>query len=184
MSNRLVTVATFHETVAAVMAKDYLESQGVPAYLIDETELAHALPVFSSVGGAKVQVAPEHVERAEFLLERVQEDHDDDDELSPVGATAIATREIAEELQAERDERDPINQLADRLFRTAIFGLILWPLQFYTLFLLLELGGSEGRVSPERRWKVWASIVLNVPLMALIVVPLFCVASSWLSNRH
>src|SRR5438128_639546 len=115
MSDRLVTIATFHEAVAAVMAKDFLESQGIPAHLIDETELANALPVFSSVGGAKVQVAPEHVERAEFLLARVQEDRDDDDELPPAGATAIATREIAEELRAEREERDPINQLADRL---------------------------------------------------------------------
>ena len=76
-----------------------------------------------------------------------------------------------------------LNQLADRLFRTAIFGLILWPLQLYTLLLLLELAGSEGRVSPQRRWKVWASMVLNVPLMAVIVVPVFC-ALNWWSGRH
>jgi hypothetical protein len=183
--HRLVTIATFHEPVAAAMAQNFLENEGIPSALLDEATIATDWMLASAIGGIKLQVAPEHVERAEFLLARVQEDpdDDDDDELPPAAATAIATREIAEELQAEREERDPINQLADRLLRTAIFGLILWPLQLYALLLLLELGGSEGRVSPERRWKVWVSMVLNVPLMALIVVPLFCLFN-WFSGRH
>ena len=88
--------------------------------------------------------------------------------------TSVATREIAEELHAERVDREPINLLADKVFRAAVFGLLLWPLQLYTLFLLASILTSEGKVSPDRRWKVWVAVLLNMPLMSVIVVPLLC----------
>src|SRR5262249_36971047 len=107
--HRLVTIATFHEPVAAAMAQNYLEGEGIPSALFKEATMATDGRPAGAVGGIKLQVAPEHVEQAEFLLGRVQEDPDDDDDdedddAPHAATTAIATREIAEELQAEREE--------------------------------------------------------------------------------
>ena len=164
------------------MAQNFLESEGIPSALIDETTIATDWMLAGAIGGIKLQVAAEHVERAEFLLARAHEDKDDD-ELPPLDETAIATREIAEDLEAEREDRAPINQFADKLFRSTVFGLIFCPLQFYAIYLMMEVYNCEGRVSSERRWKLWASVLLNVPLMALIVVPLFW-ALNWFSGRR
>jgi hypothetical protein len=181
MPDRLVTVATFHQPVAATLAKNFLESEGIPAVLFDESTVATDWMLSTAIGGIKLQVAPEHLERAEFLLGRIQEERDQD-EMPPAPQTAIATQEIAEEMQSEREDKKPINQLADRLFRSAVFGLILCPVQAYVLILLLQLRWEEGKVSPNRRWKVWASMLLNVPLMSLVVVPLLYLTHSFSSD--
>jgi hypothetical protein len=166
-------VATFHEPVAAALARNFLESEGIPAVLFDEDTIATNWMLSGAIGGIKLQVEPIHIERAEMLLTQVQADKEEaEDDDAPILQTAIASQEIAEDLQSEREDKEPINQLADRLFRTAVFGLILWPLQAYVLFLLLQLLGEQGKVSPNRRWKVWAAVLLNIPLMSIVVVPL------------
>src|SRR5471030_1238224 len=108
------------------MAKNYLEEEGIPAVLIDESTVATDWMLSNAIGGIKLQVLPIHIERAELLLEQIQDDKDEaEHEDSPVSAqTAIASQEIAEELKAEREDQAAINQLVDRLFRVTIFGLI------------------------------------------------------------
>ncbi len=81
-------------------------------------------------------------------------------------------------MQAEEEDRAPINQLADKAFRTAVFGLLFWPLQLYVLYLLACLYAEDGTVSRDRRWKVWAAVLLNMPMMGVIVLPLM-----WLMQR-
>jgi Putative prokaryotic signal transducing protein len=176
MSDRLVTVATFQDSVAAALAKNFLEHEGIPCVLIDDTTVATDWMLSAAIGGVKLQVAALDLERAEMLLVQIQQIRDeaeeDEDEDEGPTQSAIATREIAEELQAEQADRAPINQLADKVFRTAVFGLLFWPLQLYVLYLLACIYAEEGKVSPERRWKVWAAVLLNMPLMSVIVVPL------------
>ena len=176
MSDRLVTVATFHEPVAATLAKNFLDSEGIPAVLFDESTIATDWMLSAAIGGIKLQVAAIHFERAELLLTRIQAERDDaeeeDDE--PMPSTAIATQEIAEEMQAENEDREPINQMTDTLFRSAVFGLIFCPLVFYSIYLLVEIAGAEGTISPNRRWKLWVSLpLLTVPLffMGIVVLP-------------
>jgi hypothetical protein len=179
MSDRLVTVATYQDSVAAALAKNFLEHEGIPCVLIDDTTIATDWMLSAAIGGVKLQVAALNAERAEMLLVQIQQerdeadDDDEDDDEEPT-QTAVATREIAEELQAERVDREPINLLADKAFRAAVFGLIVWPLQLYALFLLASILAAEGKVSPDRRWKVWVAVLLNMPLMSVIVVPLLC----------
>lgn len=176
MTDRLVTVATFQDSVAADLAKNFLEHEGIACVLIDDTTVATDWMLSAAIGGVKLQVAALNVERAEMLLARIQNERDqaDDESSDEADETAIATREIAEDLQAEEEDRAPINQLADKAFRAAVFGLILWPLQLYALYLLACIFAEEGKVSRDRRWKVWAAVVLNVPLMSVIVLPLLC----------
>ena len=182
MSDRFVTVATFHEPVAAALAKYFIDSEGIPAVLFDEDTIATDWMLSGAIGGIKLQVARGHLERAEMLLSQIRAEREDaaaeaeaDEEMMP--QTAIATQEIAEELQAEREDQAEINQLTDKLFRSAVFGLVFWPLQLYTLYLLAAIAGSEGTVSQNRRWKVWTSMALNMPLMAVVLIPMF-----WLLN--
>ena len=173
MAGKLRTVATFHEPVAAALAKNYLENNGIPAELVDEATIATGWMLSGAIGGIKLQVLPIHLERAEMLLSQIeaQRREADAEDAEPMPHTAIASREIAEELHAERVDREPINQLADRLFRCAVVGLIFWPLQVYVLWLLVQWLGEEGKVSPDRRWKIWGSVLLNVPLWCVVVFP-------------
>src|SRR3954447_22764837 len=99
MADRMVTIATFHQPVEATMAQNFLESEGIPSALLDEATIATDWMLAGAIGGIKLEGAPEHGERAEFLLARAQEDRDE--EQPPAEATAIATQEIAEDLEAE-----------------------------------------------------------------------------------
>ena len=180
MSDRLLTVATFQDPIAAAMAKNFLESEGIAACLIDEATIATDWMIATAIGGIKLQVGALQLERAELLLAQVRamRDEADEEEDEPLPATGIAAQEIAEDLQAEEEDKAAINQMTDKLFRSTVFGLIFWPLQLYALYLLLLIMGDDGTVSANRRWKIWASIFLSVPLMALIVIPLL-----WLLQR-
>jgi hypothetical protein len=172
MSDRLVTIATFQEPVAAALAKNYLESEGIPAALIDEATIATDWMLSAAIGGIKLQVSPLHFERAEMLLAQIQaerEDAEEDDE--PLPQTAIATREIAEDMQAEREDLEPVNQLTDKLFRSAVFGLIFCPLVFYSIYLVMAIASAEGTISPNRRWKLWVSLPLI--LLSLLMMSQF-----------
>jgi hypothetical protein len=177
MTDRLVTVATFHEPVAAAMAKNFLEGHGIPAVLFDEDTIATDWMLSTAIGGIKLRVDAIHFERAELLLTQNQAEREEaDDEDEPSTLTAIATREIAEDMKSEREDRLPINQHTDRLFRVAVFGLIFWPLQFYAIYLLMEILSEEGSVSANRRWKIWASI----PLMLIpLILMAFLGVHSW-----
>jgi cation transport ATPase len=108
-----------------------------------------------------------------------EEDEEDEVEHDPRAVqTAIASQEIAEDLRAEREDREPINQLVDRLFRVVILGLIFWPLQVYSLWLLFQLMHVPGTVSANRRWKAWASFLLTpIVVFLAFVIGFPCVFS-------
>ncbi len=166
MANGWTTLATFHDPVQAAVVKNFLDAQGIPSVLLDEDTIATDWMLSGAIGGIKLQVAPMHLERAELLLAQVAEEKDEADDGPEAAQTAIAAQDIAEELQAEREDRTPINQLVDRLFRATVFGLIFWPLQGYAFCFLMMLTVEEGRVSADRRWKVWASVFLSLPILA------------------
>jgi hypothetical protein len=48
--------------------------------------------------------------------------------------------------------------------------LLLLPLQLYALWLLLKAFRVYQEIDPNRRWKLWASILLNLPLMAFVLL--------------
>jgi hypothetical protein len=173
MSDRLITVATYQDAVAASLAKNFLEGQGIPAILLDETTIATDWLLSSAIGGVKLQVAQSHAEQAALLLRK---NHEEDEDDAPVTPSAIASREIAEDLQAESDDRRPVNQLADRLFRVTILGLIFWPLQLYTLWLLLQFMCETERVSPDRSWKVWFCVLMTPLILLMLLLAVTCTA--------
>jgi hypothetical protein len=171
MRRDLVTVATFIDPVEAAMARNCLEASGIHSVLHDEQTIATDWGLGNAIGGIKLQVSAAQVERAEFLLSQRRTD-DDSDELAQLPETAIATAETAEDLHYEQERRSPKNQTVERMFRSTVFGLFFWPLQFYALYLLLTLRSIEGTVSRSYRWKVWASVLLSLPLWSIIAIPL------------
>jgi len=165
MPGRLVTIATFQDPVAATLAKNFLDSEDIPAILLDESTVATDWALAGAIGGIKLQVPVIHVERAELMLAQIQEERLADEEADAPPLTSFANEDAAEELRAENEDKNPVNQLADRIYRSAVFGLLFWPLQVYVLWLLLQLAGTEGAVSPNRRWKIWVAVMFNLPIL-------------------
>jgi hypothetical protein len=171
MSGELVTVATFNDPVEAAIARNYLEAAGISALLLDEMTVATNWGMANAVGGIKLQVGRDHVEDAEALLCQIP-DVDSDE----VPSIALAMAPTADEPPDPIEFGNPKDQAVDRLFRATIFGLIFWPLQIYALWVLMTVPTMEGKISGGRRWKLGASLLLNLPLMGLLIVALFCLA--------
>lgn len=174
MLERLVTVATFDDSVRAALAKNHLEAEGIAAVLNDELTVATDWSLSAAVGGIKLQVKPLHLERAEYLLAQLTESRDDDVAFT---TTEESARELAEERAAELEDLNPSNQLADRAFRAAVGGFLFFPLHFYVWWLLLSLLDAPEPVSRGRRWKVWMAVILNLPLLCAAGLALAIVAA-------
>jgi hypothetical protein len=165
MADRLVTVATFGDPVEAAMARNALEAGGIRTYLRDEEAVAVNWSLGNALGGIKLQVNAWDFERAELLLSRQAREAAEQPPAEQALETALTTAEAAEELRHERAEQAPANRCADRAFRAAVFGLLFWPIQLYATWMLLSLLQAEGTVTPDRRWKVWAAVVINIPML-------------------
>jgi hypothetical protein len=160
MRKRLITVATFDDGIRAALAKNHLEASGIAAVLNDELTVTTGWALSGAVGGIKLQVTPLYLERAEHVLAQLSAHLNDDLDLSSTD----------EERAAAAEEDSPSNQLAERAFRTAVVGLLLWPLSLYVWWLLLSIMAESSQVSPGRRWKVWTAGLLTVPLMSAFLL--------------
>jgi hypothetical protein len=176
MGSEHVTVAIFNNEVDAALARNYLETGGVRAFLQDEAAAAVDSPRTSPVGGIEIQVKPGDFGRAQFLLRQLPEDMRKNYRFGHAQESAFATSEMLHKLEANPHDETARDQAVDRLFRVAVMGLIFVPLQFYALWLLLTLHTEHGPISPRRRWKLLAAALLNVPLIALVTIPLLCLA--------
>ncbi len=62
------TVARFDEPTSAHVARAFLESEGIPAFVADEYVVGAYWLYANAVEGVKVQVADEYADRARALL--------------------------------------------------------------------------------------------------------------------
>ncbi len=183
-SSTSVTVATYADPIQASLARNYLEENDIPVVMTDEETVSVDWSLGFALGGIKLQVAPWHLERAEFLLAQHQRVTQEREEAEAIEQTAFTTPEAIEELRAEQEDRLPINQNVDRLLRTTIIGLLLWPLQLLALWWLIEYLVGKGVSSADRRWKVKAAALLNVPLLAIILVPTVLLFGAVFNKPH
>jgi hypothetical protein len=72
MNNEMVTVATFSNQNEAQIARGFLESCGIEAFIGDENMSRMENPVF--IGGAKLRVRSEDADTARRLLASVKSD--------------------------------------------------------------------------------------------------------------
>ena len=68
MAGKMVTVATFDMPTEAHLAKGLLEANGLTAFLADELTVGVAWHLSNAIGGIKLQVAENDVERATGIL--------------------------------------------------------------------------------------------------------------------
>jgi hypothetical protein len=74
-SMRLVTIATFHQVAEAHMAKNLLESEGIPVTLADEQSAALQGSLVGPGGVAKLQVPEDQAQRSAEILRRAKGAH-------------------------------------------------------------------------------------------------------------
>jgi len=187
MDEKLVTIATFGNTVEANLAKNRLETAGIRAFLADADTVDMAWQLTGAVGGIKLQIPEGDEEVALSLLERPLDAVSRRANGSPrrkqrkvIILTAITKdvlrvpAEAAEELDGddeegalgedddEEAEPSEIDQAAERAWRGALLGILFFPIEFYVLGLLLYVLFGREKPSPALRWKVVAATGVNL----------------------
>jgi hypothetical protein len=74
MSEKLVTVARFDTPFEARIAKNRLEAEGIPAFLGDEESVGNLWHLGMALGGVKLLVSDDHIQKAMDLLTALPED--------------------------------------------------------------------------------------------------------------
>lgn len=78
MSDELVTVASFWDSIEAALARNRLESAGVDAWVADEATVGMVWQYANAVGGIKLQVRTADVETARAVLAEAKRPAGDD----------------------------------------------------------------------------------------------------------
>src|SRR5436305_14637278 len=122
MPQTMKTIATFGDGMEANLARNYLESVGIPAFIADEQTVGIAWHLTIALGGVKLQVADEIATEARTAL---AERHTATAESTDEAETASATPDEApEELEPPLTLRE---QNADRAWRGAIICVFFFP---------------------------------------------------------
>jgi hypothetical protein len=194
MSEKLITIATFGNAVEANLAKNRLETAGIRAFLADADTVDMAWQLTGAVGGIKLQIPADDEEVALSLLEKPLEAVSRRATGSPrrkkrkvIKLTAITAAgpnmpsQPADELDEDEDEGDAygedddeedeemseIDQAAERAWKSALLGILFFPIEFYALALLLHIFFGRNKPSPGLRWKVAVAAGVNVFVLAV-----------------
>lgn len=192
MSRDLVTIRTFWSLGEAEIAAAVLRREGIEPFLSGAAIASMYWIWTNAIGGIRLQVADDDVERAGRLLEEAQaaapsdevvddawrgttdgenleegpRNDDDQDADSSPGPEAFAEADAEEDPLTQR-ERD-----ANRAFKAAVFGLFFLPIQLYTLALLFEVAESKDRLATGPWVKACAAffiMIANVAIAAFMI---------------
>jgi len=148
MQETYVTVARFNTAVEAHILAGRLESEGIHTTITDAETVTMAWHLSQAVGGIKVQVSPDDVERARAII-----------------AENMASREIEPD---DEDEGDLRRQVARRALLAAFFGVAIPPLQVYSLWLVGRLLSSHFGPIQGVRWRIILALVLDLYFFAFV----------------
>jgi hypothetical protein len=203
MSDKIATLATFGSVGEAHLAKNLLESEGVKCFLADEASVDTLWYVGSALGGVKLMVPQDQVERAERIL-----DHED----APPETSAQATEQppqaetetritsdkpdgeffpAPDEAAGEAERGDdaelevsPGEVMATRAFRSSIFGIAFVPFTLYSLWILFNVFRWDGELTDSGRRKVfWSSLINGLVLLVFLLVSQALYVGDWRSYR-
>jgi len=177
MSDFLVTLATFGDTVEANLAKNRLEAAGIQTFLADEETVNMDWLLGNAIGRIKLQVGDQDAEAARTLLSQ----HGDLETSAALGPEEIRfdssqAEPTPEWEDQEADEFEPApttrDKYAERAFRGAIFGILFFPLQFYVFYLLLRVFLSEEPLGDRERRKAIIAGIINLPFVIGLCISL------------
>jgi hypothetical protein len=167
MNEAFVTVATFWKPIEAHLAQVHLQSAGIESVLQNENSISMNWLEFANISkGVQLQVRASNVDRAREVLSRKGESED-----------SVAVDEDPAPAEWENEPPDPpelpLNereQLAERAWKAAVFGIIFWPLEFYATYQLglVLLRSSELRRSVRQRLNY--AIALNSLMIGGMIV--------------
>lgn len=182
MPNRLVTVATFDLAPEARAARNALVDAGIRAVVADEESVAMVWELANALGGVKVQVWEEDVERAsQVLADHLGTDAEIDEEAFAAEAVAAVSEEDLDEDRAAVEPPDTPESIAlterendaRRLFFAGWLGIIFSPAAFYSLYLLLITAFGHGEMSSRGRFNLLVGALLTFTSLALCLTYLF-----------
>lgn len=159
---RAVVVAAYNSPIEAQLAKSRLDAEGIATDLLDEHTVSIGTHLAIAVGGVKVRVLEDDLERARDLLAQVGkfefpddgEDEDEDDALM-------------------RADAESANRLAARAFVASVFGALFFPpLNLYSLLLAWRALSVDDDLDDTGRRKTWAAVVFDVIGLAWLAVVL------------
>ena len=177
MSDELVTLATFGTPIEASLVQNQLEAEGIRVFLADDAVVGMAWHLGGAVGGVKIQVADRDIQRALAVLES--------SDRTPIAEDAWRTYDTDGSSDSDDDDVDhqPPDALTDervaRAYRAAGLGWIIWPLQFYSLWLLMDVVIDGAPMSDANRRRMLTTLVLDLPVIVLFVVLLWVTISGW-----
>ena len=163
MTDELVTIATFANSFQANLAKGELQGEGIHSVVAGE-DPGGTLAFMTSSIGVKLCVRQEDEKASRQVL----------DELESEGhATQAAIGHGRPRLEVDEDHKEPLSQReqeAIRAFRSAVLGLFFFPLQAYTVWLLLRVYFSEERLETQHRPWAYIAAAIAVPYVLLVLM--------------
>lgn len=166
MTNRLITIATFGDTMEAQLARGELEAAGIPAVLAnDNVTSMWGLPM--GIDGIQLQVNESDRQVAKKILNDTSPtDFSDHAEHEPFDASP-------DDEDEEEEYAEPFNERernVDRALWAALLSLLFpcaWP---YSMYLLLSVYLSQEPLRAEKRRNAIIAAFLNVPPLLWLLI--------------
>lgn len=162
MSNQLVTIATFPNSLEAALAKQTLEAENIPAFVMDNETVTTAWHLSIAVGLIKLKVPQSYLEEAVDILTAYNID------INPEFNQTEADIDLGENQPETELENETISQgdrILNQAFKVAVIGLCIFPfllLQLYSLSLLVYLLFTGLPISAKNKWKLGLTVIFNI----------------------
>ncbi len=144
----LQTLARFDRAQEAYMLKGLLEGQGLTAFIADEETVNMAWHLGQAVGGIKVQVAEKDLATAREIL---------------------ASLNSIEKADAERIPSEHQAKQVHRALLAAGWGILLPPLQLYSIWIGIKLIAGDLPLAKELRPRLTLAMLLDLYVLVWVV---------------
>jgi hypothetical protein len=163
------TIARFMEITPAQVAQNLLREAGIRSFLGDAETITTDWMLSNALGGIKLKVADEDVERARELL---RHELNDEERAALVQEALDAADEDTEEGAQKEDELEPqLNareELAQKTYRGSLLCLMVPPFYFVILWMLYQVWKSSEPLGQSYRKQVWIATAITLPWVFLM----------------
>ena len=168
MSNELVILQSYLSGFEANLARSQLAFAGIESVVLDEMVVGTLWHMGPALGGVKLQVRQEDAEEALAVLREAFAPEESDDAEGPAPLPTPAQQEEATR-EAAWEAESPQTLLMDRATRAAVYGLIFFPVQWWSLYLMGKRLAMSQKLSAQERGRMILLTILNLPGLATVV---------------
>ncbi|WP_254510645.1 putative signal transducing protein [Anatilimnocola floriformis] len=174
MLGRLITIESYQNAMEARLVKQQLEDAGIRCVIADEFAVSNFWHLAGAIGGIKLQVAEEDVERADAVLDELEQRHKQAADETAEEKSSDEAAALVEPKPGTDDEEDepPLNEREDnieRAYRAVLVGYMMIPLQLYATWVLLDVWKSDLPIRPALRRKLYWALGLHFPMLIVAV---------------